>query len=55
MRKFTTLVTALLLTISFAVQAGSEGRQNLKKEAIENPGLPDFISIFNWGVKLTNF
>ena len=55
MRKFTTLVTALMLTLSFAVQAGSEGRQNLKKDAIENPRLPDFTSIFNWGLKLTNF
>jgi 2-iminobutanoate/2-iminopropanoate deaminase len=55
MRKFITLVIALLLTLSFAAQAGSEGRQNLKKEAIENSRLPDFTSIFNWGVKLTNF
>jgi enamine deaminase RidA (YjgF/YER057c/UK114 family) len=55
MRKFTILLIALLLTLSFALQAGSEGRQNLKKEAIENSRLPDFSSIFNWGVKLTNF
>ena len=55
MRKITVLILALLLTLSFAVQAGSEGRQNLKKEAIENSRLPDFTSIFNWGLKLTNF
>ena len=55
MRKITALMLALLLTFSFAVQAGSEGRQNLKKEAIENSRLPDFTSIFNWGLKLTNF
>jgi len=55
MRKITALMLALLLTLSFAVQAGSEGRQNLKKEAIENSRLPDFTSIFNWGLKLTNF
>ena len=55
MRKITVLILALLLALSFAVQAGSEGRQNLKKEAIENSRLPDFTSIFNWGLKLTNF
>ena len=55
MRKLTILLTLLLLSLSFAAQAGSEGRQNLKKEAIENERLPDFTSIFNWGLKLTNF
>ena len=55
MRKFTILLTALLLTLSFAAQAGAEKRQNLKKEAIENERLPDFTSIFNGGLKLTNF
>jgi 2-iminobutanoate/2-iminopropanoate deaminase len=55
MRKFIISLTVVLLILSSGVQAGAEKRQNLKKEAIENSRLPDFTSIFNWGVKLTNF
>lgn len=57
MRKLTGLILAILLTLTFIsqAQADSKGRQNLKKEAIENQRLPDFSSIFNWSLKLTNF
>jgi len=55
MKKFTVLLITALLAASFAAQAGSGGRQNLQKTAIENERLPDFTDIFNWGLKLKNF
>jgi 2-iminobutanoate/2-iminopropanoate deaminase len=55
MRKFIILAIAIMLTLSFTTQAGAMGKGRLKKEAIENTRLPDFTSIFNWGLKLKNF
>lgn len=55
------IVLVLALAVSIPAVAGngngkSEGKRNsFKKEAIENDRLPDFTSIFNWGLKLKNF
>ncbi|MCH9651871.1 MAG: hypothetical protein K0U98_26820 [Deltaproteobacteria bacterium] len=35
-------------------QEASQSSKRLKKEALTNPRLPDFTSIFNWGLKLRN-
>ncbi|MEJ8568043.1 hypothetical protein [Elongatibacter sediminis] len=37
-----------------AASAVADNRQNLKKEALTSDRLPDFTSIFNWGLKLNN-
>jgi len=35
-------------------QEASQSNKRLKKEALTNTRLPDFTSIFNWGLKLRN-
>ena len=35
-------------------QEASRAPKRLKKKALENPRLPDFTSIFNWGLKIRN-
>lgn len=47
------LLALLIMTLAFPLAA--DKRQNLKKEALTSERLPDFTSIFNWGLKLTNF
>lgn len=48
------LLTALLVSLA-AAPLHADNRQNLKKEALTSTRLPDFTSIFNWGLKLENF
>ena len=54
MSKVLTGITALLLVLVLAVPANANNRQNLKKQALTNERLPNFSSIFNWGLKINN-
>lgn len=46
------LLTLAVFALALPLQA--DNRQNLKKEALTSERLPDFTSIFNWGLKLNN-
>lgn len=49
------LVVPLLVIFIFVSSVNAQtNRQSLRKEALENPRLPNFTSIFNWGLKLSN-
>ncbi|OUC13490.1 MAG: hypothetical protein B0A82_16965 [Alkalinema sp. CACIAM 70d] len=49
------LVVPLLVIFLFVGSVTAQtNRQGLRKEALENLRLPNFTSIFNWGLKLSN-
>jgi enamine deaminase RidA (YjgF/YER057c/UK114 family) len=56
LKKILVLLIAPLLVILIFVNSVSAqpNRQGLQKQALENPRLPNFTSIFNWGLKLSN-
>ncbi|MEO0984384.1 MAG: hypothetical protein AAFY20_02425, partial [Cyanobacteria bacterium J06639_14] len=54
MKRVATIAIALLLVLILAVPLSANSRSRLRKVALPNPRLPDFTSIFNWGLRLSN-